>query len=236
MSRLLLTSLGFGLFLSACNADADATAGTTPPAKSAAAGPPPDAPGAGAATGAPVEAGPVAAVGQAAPDFTLTDTQGNTVKLSDYAGKTVVLEWFNPGCPFVKYAYEEGVLPNLASEWTSREVIWLAINSGAPGKQGHGVETNEKARGDWNINTPVLIDESGAVGQRYGAKTTPHMYVVDSAGVLRYAGGLDNAPLGRVEGDARVDYVDQALQQLDAGQDVAVTTAKPYGCSVKYGS
>ena len=142
-----------------------------------------------------------AKVGEAAPEFSLPNTEGEQIALADFKGKTVVLEWFNPDCPFVVYAHEgEGPLVQLGNEKTKEGVVWLAINSGAPGKQGAGAERNKKAKADWKIDYPILIDEDGKVGQTYGAKTTPHMYVIDPEGKLVYAGGLDNAPLGRIEG------------------------------------
>ncbi|PRP89995.1 putative peroxiredoxin bcp [Enhygromyxa salina] len=141
-----------------------------------------------------------AVLGQPAPAFTLPDLDGAQVSLADFAGKTVVLEWFNPDCPFVRYAHGEGPLATLGNEQTKAGVVWLAINSGAPGKQGAGVERNKQAKAEWKIEHPILIDEDGAVGHSYGAKTTPHMFVINPAGELVYAGGLDNAPLGRVDG------------------------------------
>lgn len=141
---------------------------------------------------------PTAKVGEPAPAFTLPDTDGKQVSLSDFAGKTVVLEWFNPDCPFVKYAHGEGPLATMAAEQAKGEVVWLAINSGADGKQGAGAERSKQAAAEWKMEHPILIDADGAVGHAYGAKTTPHMYVIDTAGKLVYAGALDNAPLGRV--------------------------------------
>jgi peroxiredoxin len=140
-----------------------------------------------------------AKIGEPAPSFSLPDLDGEQVSLSDFSGKIVVLEWFNPDCPFVKHAYTDGPLARLSGEQRKAGVVWVAINSGAPGKQGAGVERNKQARDEWSIEHPILIDESGEVGHRYGAKTTPHMFVIDSAGTLVYAGGLDNAPLGRVD-------------------------------------
>lgn len=177
-----------------------------------------------------------AKVGAAAPDFELPDLAAQPVKLSDFKGKTVVLEWFNPGCPFVKYAWEEQVMPPTVKAALERpDTVWIAINSGAPGKQGHGVSTNRDAAGKWNIEHKILLDESGVVGKAYGAKTTPHMYVVDPAGVLVYDGAIDDAPMGRKEG-APVNYVGAALTDLTAGQPVGTAKTQPYGCSVKYGS
>lgn len=175
-----------------------------------------------------------APVGQPAPDFTLTDLDGKEHKLSDYRGKTVVLEWFNPDCPFVVYAHgKQGPLASQPARVTATGVVWLAINSGAPGKQGHGVERNRKAKAEYGMGYPVLLDEDGAVGHAYDAKTTPHMFVVDPAGTLVYAGGLDDAPMGN--GKA-TNHVDAALADLAASRPVANPRAKAYGCSVKYGS
>jgi peroxiredoxin len=203
-------------------------------------GPASSAPAAAAATPADTAtsaAAPatLAALGQRAPAFTLTGLDGTAVSLADYAGKVVVLEWFNPGCPFVEYAHGEGPLKDQAKRRAADGVVWLAINSGAPGKQGAGVDTNQSAVADWGMAYPVLLDESGAVGRQYEAKTTPHMYVIDARGTLVYRGALDNAPLGEVDG-AVVNYVDAALDALLAGKPVATAETKSYGCSVKYGS
>lgn len=177
-----------------------------------------------------------AELGKPAPGFELKDVNGKTVKLSDYRGKTVVLEWFNPGCPFVKYAHGEGPLKDVSKlPGAGRaDVVWLAINSGKAGAQGTGVETNKQAAADWKMNYPVLIDESGTVGRAYGAKTTPHMYVIDPGGKLVYRGALDNAPLGRAKDGATVSYVQAALDDLAAGRAVRTAETQSYGCSVKY--
>jgi peroxiredoxin len=176
-----------------------------------------------------------AAIGKPAPDFQLKDLDGKEIKLSDYKGKIVVLEWFNPECPVVNRAHSEGQLKDQAGRVTKAGVVWLAINSGAAGKQGHGVEKNRKALADWKMPNPILLDEKGDVGRRYEAKTTPHMYVIDAKGVLVYRGGIDNAPSGKPEGDAKlVNYVDAALADLKADKPVAIADTKAYGCSVKY--
>ncbi|MFT4621596.1 MAG: hypothetical protein ACI8PZ_000248 [Myxococcota bacterium] len=177
---------------------------------------------------------PVAAsLGEPAPAFSLTATDGTTWSLADHADETVVLEWFNPGCPFVVYGHgdEAGPLRTLASS-VSDEVTWVAINSGAPGKQGHGVEANVKAAKDWSMDHPILIDEDGAIGRLYGAATTPHMYVIHK-GELVYRGAVDNKPLGKGDG-ALVNHVVSALSDLKAGQPVVRPETKAYGCSVKY--
>lgn len=172
-------------------------------------------------------------VGKPAPDFTLTDLDGAEHTLSSLKGKTVVLEWFNPGCPYVVYAHGDGPLSDLAAKRTGDQVVWLAVNSGAPGKQGHGVDVNKQAVADWDIGHPVLIDEDGAVGRQYGAKTTPQMFVIDAQGLIQYMGALDNAPLGKVSGQV-VPYLDNALQAIVDGKDVQTPSTKSYGCSVKY--
>lgn len=188
---------------------------------------------------AAVEASPStpAAIGAPAPDFTLTDLDGKSVKLSDFRGKTVVLEWFNPECPFVRASHTKGSLVGTAERHAKNGVVWLAINSGAPGKQGAGRENSIAGRERYGMKHPVLLDESGAVGKLYGAKTTPHMFVVSKDGLLVYAGAIDNSPDG--EGDSPkdgklVNYVDEALAALDAGTPVPNPTTEPYGCSVKY--
>ncbi|MCO4770006.1 MAG: redoxin family protein [Deltaproteobacteria bacterium] len=186
---------------------------------------------------APTAAAPGAAtLGEAAPDFTLNDLDGTPVSLSDSRGKTVVIEWFNPDCPFVKYAHgRKGPLRTLAATHAENGIVWLAVNSGAPGKQGAGLERNKKAVVEYAMDHPVLLDESGVVGKAYSAKTTPHMFVVNEAGVLVYAGALDNAPLGNSTG-ATQNYVDAALADLSKAGAVSNPSPKPYGCSVKYGS
>jgi hypothetical protein len=178
-----------------------------------------------------------AALGQPAPDFTLPDLDGGQVSLASFRGKTVVLEWFNPECPFVKYAHDEGPLKDQAKRTVSDEIVWISINSGAPGKQGHGIGKNKAGREHYMMSNPILIDEGGDVGRRYGAKTTPHMYVLDKEGKLVYRGAIDNAPMGKVKGEGEpVNYVDAALADLAAGRPVATPETKSYGCSVKYGA
>ena len=153
--------------------------------------------------------------------------------MSSYRGKTVVLEWFNPDCPFVKYAHGDGPLKDLAARQAKSGVVWLAINSGAPGKQGHGKDRNAAARAEYGLDHPILLDEDGAVGRRYEAKTTPQMVVIDPEGLVRYAGAIDNKPFGKGDGEL-VDYVSAALGDLAARRPVAIPETKPYGCSVKY--
>jgi peroxiredoxin len=183
---------------------------------------------------APLQAG--AQVGQPAPDFTLTDLDGNTHTLAALKGKTVVLEWFNPGCPYVVAAYEGGPMKALIRDAQERGVVWLTINSGAHGKQGHGVENNKAAAAKWELSQPVLLDESGTVGRAYGAKVTPHMYVIDPAGTLVYAGALDNAPRNEVPQAGHVAFARDAVEATLAGEPVKASKTQAWGCSVKYGS
>lgn len=178
----------------------------------------------------------VAKVGEAAPDFVLKDLDGKEYKLSDFKGKTVVLEWFNGQCPYVVRLHERGALKGYGSELNKKdEYVWLAINSNAPGTQGAGVELNKKLVEKFEIQYPVLVDEDGKVGRMYDARTTPHMYVISPAGKLVYAGAIDNDPQGRrADSDDYVNYVKQALDQLRKGESVSPDTTRPYGCSVKY--
>ncbi|HSI05879.1 MAG: thioredoxin family protein [Myxococcota bacterium] len=174
-------------------------------------------------------------VGNKAPDFTLSTTDGKKVSLHDFAGKTVVLEWFNPDCPFVKFAHgDKGPLVAQPKRATGEGVVWLAVNSSAPGKQGNGTERNVKAAKEYGMSYPILLDSDGKVGKLYGAKTTPHMYVIDKEGVLRYNGALDNAPLGKADGSA-INFVDAAIKGVATGK-VEKAQTEAYGCSVKYDS
>lgn len=175
-------------------------------------------------------------VGEAAPDFTLSDLEGKTHRLGDYlkAGHVVVLEWFNPGCPFiVKHHQTHKTMDETAAAVADRGVVWLAINSGAPGKQGHGLEVNKAAAKDFALTFPLLLDESGAVGKAYGAKTTPHLFVISADGKLRYQGAIDDAPNpGGPVGET--NYVAAAIKAVLAGEPVATAETRPYGCSVKF--
>ena len=176
-----------------------------------------------------------AELGKPAPDFELKDLDGKTVKLSDFKGKTVVLEWFNPECPVSAGCHAKGTLKGLDQKVTKDGVVWLAINSGGAGMEGAGADKNKKAKTDWSMAATILLDEDGAVGHKYGAKTTPHMFIVDSKGNLVYRGGIDNAPGGKAEGGGEVvSYVEVALAELKAGKPVTKNDTKPYGCGVKY--
>jgi cytochrome oxidase Cu insertion factor (SCO1/SenC/PrrC family) len=178
-----------------------------------------------------------ARVGAGAPDFELPDLDGKLVKLASFRGKPVVLEWFNPGCPFVKASHTKGSLVGTAARHTNGGAVWLAINSGAPGRQGHGVEANREGRMLFGLEHPVLLDETGRVGRAYGAAHTPHLYVIDAKGVLVYRGAIDNSPDAEGEsptGGKLINYVDAALADVSAGRPVATPETQAYGCSVKY--
>jgi peroxiredoxin len=180
-----------------------------------------------------------AAVGKAAPDFTLKDLDGRDVSLASFRGKVVVLEWFNPGCPFVKASHSKGSLKGTAKKHAARGVVWLAINSSARGKQGFEPSANSDAVKTYGLEYPILRDETGVVGRAYGATNTPNMFVIDKNGVLVYAGAIDNSPDGEGEaptGGTLINYVDAALDDLEAGRPVKTPVTKPYGCSVKYAS
>ncbi len=170
------------------------------------------------------------AVGQTAPAFTLPDLDGREVSLADFVGKTVVLEWINPNCPFSRGHSEKKTMVATAAKHA--EVVWLAINS-TNSEHGDYLEPAEhKAfNAEHGIGYAVLYDSSGTVGRSYGAKTTPHMYVVDGAGKIAYMGAIDDAPRG---GKAGVNYVDRALTATAQGTNPAPATTAPYGCSVKY--
>jgi peroxiredoxin len=176
-------------------------------------------------------------VGRAAPEFALADLDGKVHRLSDHRGKIVVLEWFNPGCPYVANSHTRGSLMGTAARLARNGVVWLAVNSGAPGKQGNGVEVNRDAARRWSMSYPILLDESGAVGKAYGATNTPHMFVIARDGKLVYKGAIDNSPDGGREspqGGTLVEYVSAALEDLAAGRSVRTPETKAYGCTVKY--
>jgi len=180
-----------------------------------------------------------AEVGKAAPDFTLNDLDGHPVHLADRRGSIVVLEWFNPQCPFVNKAHTKGSLKDTASRHASAGVVWLGIDSAAPGKQGYDLEAIRAGAARFGLTHPILRDESGSVGRSYGATNTPHMFVIDKAGTLVYAGAIDNSPDGEGEspqGGSLINYVDATLDDLAVGRAVRVPRTKAYGCGVKYGS
>ena len=177
------------------------------------------------------------AVGQPAPDFTLTDTLGKTVHLSDYRGKLVVLEWVNPGCPYVRKHYSSANMQGTQKETTAQGVVWLSINSTEKASYDY-LAPPQLAR--WMVDqkaapTLTLMDEEGKVGQAYGARTTPHMYIISPQGTLVYAGGIDSIASSRPEDvKSAVNYVKQGVSQALAGQPLSNATTRPYGCSIKY--
>lgn len=175
--------------------------------------------------------------GTAAGNFRLTDATGKSVTLADYRGRPVVLEWTNPDCPFVKKHYASGNMQRTQAAAKAAGAAWLTINSGAPGKQGH--LTPEAARAFIAAQkaqpTAYLLDPAGKVGRGYAAKTTPHLYIVDADGVLRYQGGIDDRPTADAADIAAArNHVTAALAELKAGKPVSVAETRPYGCSVKY--
>jgi peroxiredoxin len=172
-----------------------------------------------------------AQLGAPAPQFALQDQNGKTVNLSDYSGKVVVLEWFNDGCPFVQAHYKgESDMNASASKLADKGIVWLAINS----TKDANVEHNKQIAAEWKIDRPILDDSSGNVGHLYGAKTTPHMYVIDKDGKLAYMGAIDNNPNGDKK-DNKINYVEKAVNEILAGSSVSEPQTKSYGCSVKYG-
>jgi len=232
--KLLTLICGVALLSSACTETSNTRPASAEPAATAAPS------GAGSSAKSAPAAG-VAAVGVAAPDFTLKDLDGKDVSLASFKGKTVVLEWFNPGCPFVKSSHGKGSLKGFSEKAMKGGVVWLAINSGAPGKQGHGVEANREGAKTFGVTNPILMDESGTVGKAYGATNTPQLVIVDAKGIVVYKGAVDNSPDGegespQPEGAKLVNYVEQALAEIAEGKPVSVPSTKPYGCSVKYGS
>jgi hypothetical protein len=178
-----------------------------------------------------------ARVGEPAPDFTATDSNGKVHKLSDYKGKFVVLEWTNRGCPYTQKHYNSGSMQRLQREWTNRGVIWLTVISSAPGKQGY-VSASEENAYLKQVNaapTAVLMDPTGAVGHLYDAKTTPHMFVIGPQGTLLYNGAIDDRPTtDTADVNGAKNYVTAALNEATAGKPVSNPTSRPYGCSVKY--
>jgi len=176
-------------------------------------------------------------IGAAAPTFTLPDTYGEEHSLSDYAGKWVILEWLNYGCPFVKKHYGSGNMQKLQSEYGERGIVWFSVVSSAPGKQGYYEPNDMNAINaeQGNQATAVLMDSDGTVGMAYGAKTTPQMYVINPEGILLYNGAIDDTPTSRVSDiEGAKNYLVQALGEAMSGQPVSQPTTQPYGCSVKY--
>jgi peroxiredoxin len=178
-----------------------------------------------------------AVVGQPAPAFTAQDTSGKAVSLADFKGRHVVLEWVNPGCPYVQKHYDSGNMQVTQRNATGKGVVWLAINSTA---QDHGDYLAPAKLADWMQGhkaaaTATLMDADGKVGKAYGARTTPHMYLIDPAGKLVYAGAIDSKPsASKADIASATNHVQAALADALGGKPVAVATTRPYGCSVKY--
>ena len=177
------------------------------------------------------------AVGTNAPDFSLTDSKGKTQSVSQYKGKYVVLEWFNPGCPFVQKHYGSGNMQKLQEEFTAKGVTWLTIDSSAPGLEGNLTAEQANAKmTEWKTKqTALVLDPDGKAGRSYGAKNTPHMFVINPQGKIVYEGAIDSKATANPSDIASsTNYVKVALEESMGGKTVSTANTKPYGCSVKY--
>jgi peroxiredoxin len=183
---------------------------------------------AGAVLAAPAPAQALARVGKAAPAFSVKDEQGKKHRLADYRGKVLVLEWTNPECPFVKRHYRKKTMTRLAKAFGGREVVWLAVNSSHFNKPAD----TRAWRRQQGLPYATLQDPGGKLGRAFGARTTPHMFVIGPKSIVRYVGAIDDDPYG--ENDKPKNYVKGSLQALLAGKDPRPAKTKPYGCSVKY--
>lgn len=184
-----------------------------------------------------INASDKAEIDKKAPDFKLKDTNGKEHSLSDFKGKYVVLEWNTFGCPFVKKHYNSKNMQQLQKKYTDKEVVWLTINSSAPGKEGYASseQLNKSIKEHGANMTAYLVDGSGTVGKTYGAKTTPHMYIVNPVGTLIYAGGIDDIASTDTDDIKKAkNYVAAALDAAMSGKKIETKTSQPYGCSVKY--
>ncbi len=176
-------------------------------------------------------------VGSAAPDFTLTDSSGKSHSLADFKGKFVVLEWTNALCPFVVKHYGSGNMQKVQKMAKEKGVVWLAVNSSAPGKEGYvsGEEAKKARSGNYAETAALLLDPDGKVGKLYGAKTTPHMFIIDPQGKLVYAGAIDSIKSANADDISKAtNYVKVGLEEAMAGKPVSTPTSQSYGCSVKY--
>ncbi len=178
-----------------------------------------------------------AVVGQPAPAFQLTDTSGKTVQLADFKGRHVVLEWVNPGCPYVQKHYNSGNMPTTQKGARAQQVVWLSVSSTA--REAHDYKPPAELagwlKGKGADATATLMDDDGRVGRSYGARTTPHMYLIDPQGRLVYAGAIDSKPTADpADIKSATNYVNQALAESLAGKPVSKAVTQPYGCSVKY--
>lgn len=177
------------------------------------------------------------AIGDVAPAFSLLNTDGKPVTLSDFKGKPVILEWTNPGCPFVRGHYDSGNMQATQAKAISQGAVWLTINSGAPGKQGHmsGTQAKTQMAEDGTSPSHYLLDPKGTVGTLYAAKTTPHIYVITPEGRLAYNGAINDRPTAEQDDAlAGKNYALAALASVNSGKAPSPATTKPYGCSVKY--
>lgn len=176
-------------------------------------------------------------VGQPAPAFSATDTNGVAHDLADLKGKIVVLEWTNHDCPFVRKHYNSANIPNLQKEVTDAGAVWLSVISSAPGEQGHvdAARANELTASRNAAPTGVIIDQGGTIGRAYTAQVTPHLYVIDAEGVLRYQGGIDSIASTKVEDIGKAQpYFRDAFRAVSAGNAVQQAVTRPYGCVIKY--
>lgn len=176
-------------------------------------------------------------IGASAPDFSLTDSKGKSHSLADFKGKYVVLEWFNPGCPFVVKHYGSDNMQKLQKQFTGKDVVWLTIDSSAPGKEGYLSPADaEKRVAEWKMHsTALLLDPDGKVGHEYAATNTPHMYIIDPSGKLIYSGAIDSkATTNPADIPGSTNYVKAALDEAMSGKAVTTPTSRAYGCSIKY--
>jgi peroxiredoxin len=189
-----------------------------------------------------VAAGPSQAepkVGAPAPTFTAVNSDGKTVNLNDYRGKTIVLEWTNDGCPYVRKHYGSGNMQALQKKWTDQGIVWLSVISSPPGEQGFadGARANALTTERKAVPTLVLLDPKQQVARAYGATSTPHMYIIKPDGMLAYAGAIDDKPTSRTADiNGAKNFVDEALSELKAGKPVSTPATRAYGCVVKYSS
>ncbi len=184
-----------------------------------------------------VAAGAAPQIGQAAPDFTAVDSKGNPTRLSEFHGKTVVLEWTNADCPYTRKHYSSGSMQSVQELAQKNGIVWLTVISSAPGKQGYvnGAAADALTAARHAVPTAVLLDPTGSVGHSYYAKTTPHMFVIDKNGMLRYMGGIDSIATTDEADIARAEpYLKEAMLAVSAGDPVPHPVTKPYGCSIKY--
>ena len=184
-----------------------------------------------------IAAGDGPQIGRPAPDFTGTDSKGSSVSLSQFRGKTVVLEWTNADCPYTRKHYTSGNMQSLQALAQKNGVVWLTVISSAPGKQGYvnGPAADALTQSRGAVPTAVLLDPSGTVGRLYGAKTTPHMFVIDKNGALQYMGGIDSIATADAGDIPHAEpYLKEAMLAVTQGSPVAHAVTKPYGCSVKY--